>query len=143
MTRFDTSVFDAIENVMLGNIQHLTRPLKSLLPYDVIQRDDDGRIVINVAVAGYTKDHLDITWNDGLLTVEGKGLPYAEEFKVVYNGLSKRAFKAQFPVSPLYEIDEVTLDNGILSIALKRNEDTITKVDIKTKSDNGFTTIAA
>ena len=143
MTRFDTSVFDAIENVMLGNIQHLTRPLKSLLPYDVIQRDEDGRIIINVAVAGYTKDHLDITWNDGLLTVEGKGLRYAEEFKVVYNGRSKRAFKAQFPVSPLYEIDEVTLDNGILSIALKRNEDTTTKVDIKTKSDNGFTTIAA
>ena len=52
MTRFDTSVFDAIENVMLGNIQHLTRPLKSLLPYDVIQRDEDGRIIINVAVAG-------------------------------------------------------------------------------------------
>ena len=75
MTRFDTSIFDAIENVMLGNIQHLTRPLKSLLPYDVIQRDEDGRIIINVAVAGYTKDHLDITWNDGLLTVEGKGLP--------------------------------------------------------------------
>ena len=46
-------------------------------------------------------------------------------------------------MSPLYEIDEVTLDNGILSIALKRNKDTTTKVDIKTKSDNGFTTIAA
>ena len=103
MTRFDTTFFDAIENMMLRNIEHLTRPVKNFLPYDVIQRDEDGRIVINVAVSGYSKDNLDVTWNDGMLTVEGKGLPYAEEFKVVYSGLSKRAFKAQFPVSPLYQ----------------------------------------
>ena len=57
--------------------------------------------------------------------------------------VSLSVLSAQFLVSPLYEIDEVTLDNGILSIALKRNKDTTTKVDIKTKSDNGFTTIAA
>ena len=100
MTRFDTSVFDAIENVMLGNIRSHP-PLKSLLPYDVIQRGGN-RIIINVAVAGYTKDHLDITWNDGLLTIEVKVFP-AEEFRVVYNGLSKRAFKKQFPVSPAYD----------------------------------------
>ena len=143
MTRFDTTFFDAIANMMLGNIEHLTRPVKNFLPYDVIQRDEDGRIVINVAVSGYSKNNLDVTWNDGMLTVEGKGLPYAEEFKVVYNGLSKRAFKAQFPVSPLYQVQEVTLNNGILSVILERNEDMIKKVEIKDTSDNGFAPIAA
>jgi molecular chaperone IbpA len=143
MTRFDTTFFDAIENMMLGNIEHLTRPVKNFLPYDVVQRDEDARIVINVAVSGYSKDNLDVTWNDGMLTVEGKGLPYAEEFKVVYSGLSKRAFKAQFPVSPLYQVQEVTLNNGILSAILERNEDMIKKVEIKDTSDNGFAPIAA
>jgi|GEM_PF-3634557 len=131
MTRFDSSIFDALENMMLGNVEHLTRPIKGILPYDVVKRDNDGRIVINVAVAGYTKDNLEVTWQDGLLSIEGKGLPYAEEFTTIYNGLSKRAFKAQFPVSPVYVVDEVSLSNGILSIAFKRNEDYVKKIDIK------------
>jgi len=69
-------IFDMMERVMLGHLDHLTRPVKAFLPYDIVKDEKSGKIAVSMAVAGYTKDNLEVTYRDGLLEVNGKGLPY-------------------------------------------------------------------
>ena len=125
-------IFDMMERVMLGHLDHLTRPVKAFLPYDIVKDDKTGKIAVSMAVAGYTKDNLEVTYRDGLLEVNGKGLPYGEDVKVVYQGLSKKNFHVQFPISPMYTVDEVELKNGMLTVSFKRNQEAIQTLDIKT-----------
>jgi len=124
-------LFNTMERLMMGHIDHLTRPIKAFLPYDVVRDEKKGTIAINMAVAGYTKDNLEVTYRDGLLEVKGTGLPYEEDISVVYQGLSKKNFHVQFPVSPIYLVEDVELKNGMLNITFKRNEEAIKTFDIK------------
>lgn len=125
--------FTTLEKVMMGQIDYLTRPVKTLLPYDIVKDEKTGNITISMAVAGYTPSNLDVSYRDGLLEVKGTGVPYGDNLKVVYQGLSKKNFHVQFPISPIYMVEDVVLENGTLSITFKRNEDAIKKFEIKTK----------
>lgn len=129
--KMGNELFNTMERLMMGHIDHLTRPIKAFLPYDVVRDEKKGTIAINMAVAGYTKDNLEVTYRDGLLEVKGTGLPYEEDISVVYQGLSKKNFHVQFPVSPIYLVEDVELKNGMLNITFKRNEEAIKTFDIK------------
>ena len=129
--KMGNDIFNMMERVMMGHLAHLARPIKAFLPYDVT-KDKTGKIAISMAVAGYTKDNLEVTYRDGLLEVVGKGLPHGDDVIVVYQGLSKKNFHVQFPISPMYTVDEVELKDGMLTVSFKRNQEAIQTLDIKT-----------
>lgn len=128
------NLFNVLESFALGNMEHMSRAMRTFLPYDVMTRKEDGGVVINIAVAGYSKEHLSVTWEDSLLKVKGKGPKAEQEYEYVHTGLSKRDFSVQFPIPQIYDVEDVSLDNGILSIAFRKNDKFVKTFDIKSKS---------
>jgi len=90
-------------------------------PYNIIALDNDN-YVIEVAVAGFTKDEITVTTKDGTLTIEGKHVDKTEDENLNYlhRGISSRAFKREFALADYVEVEDAKIEDGILKISLKR-----------------------
>jgi HSP20 family molecular chaperone IbpA len=114
-------------------------------PYNIEQvADDDLRITL--AVAGFSLDDLEIQIEDNQLTIRGK--QNDDESRVfLHRGIAARQFQRSFVLAEGIEVMGASLDNGLLSIELRRPkvEPQIRTVPIKkagtaTRS-NGATTV--
>jgi len=94
-------------------------------PYNIerVMRDGErGEVLrITLAVAGFTRDQLEITIEDNQLTIRGKqqddkGREY------LYRGIAARQFQRTFVLADGIEIRSADLNNGLLSIDLVRHE---------------------
>ena len=78
-----------------------------------------------MAVAGFSKDELEIFEEEGKLTISGKikNSMYDKNPTVVhYSGLAQRGFTRNFNVAQNIKITKVTLENGVLSISFLKEE---------------------
>jgi molecular chaperone IbpA len=93
-------------------------------PYN-IAKTDENKYVIEMAVAGFGKQNIDIEMDDGTLTIKGgmtvNGM--AEEtvnpIQYVYKGIADRAFTRKFAVSDTVEVKNAELINGMLKVWLE------------------------
>ena len=69
-----------------------------------------------MALAGYKKGDIDVTVNDGVLTVKGKSSEEKEDF--VHRGIARRAFMKQLQLSEYVECKGAKLEDGILKVEL-------------------------
>lgn len=103
-------------------------------PYN-IEQVDENQLRITLAVAGFSADDLSVQIEDNQLVVRGK---HAEEPERIYlhRGIAARQFQRSFVLADGIEVTGASLDNGLLSIDLKRPlaETRIRKVDIRTAS---------
>ena len=130
MTTFD--MIRQIEDAIFGQLDYLASA-KTFLPYNLYKDEKSGRYNLEMAVAGYNKDDLSVEYIDGRLTVEAKPSSAYPENSIswVHQGLTKKAFKTIFPISPVYLVDEVTLKDGMLKIVFSHNPEKVTKLPIK------------
>ena len=86
-------------------------------PYNVIYLDD-YHIVVEMAVAGFKKEEIEIIFHNQQLTVAGKQETSEEDEgrRYEYRGLSKRKFLRVFNVAENVEIRDTELKDGILTI---------------------------
>lgn len=94
-------------------------------PYNIERiSKEDGRselLRITLAVAGFTRDQLDITLEDNQLCVRGKQTEdKSREF--LYRGIAARQFARTFVLADGIEVKSADLSNGLLSIDLHRLE---------------------
>ncbi len=94
-------------------------------PYNIerIARDE-GRpelLRITLAVAGFTRDQLEITLEDSQLTVRGKQQDDKSR-EYLYRGIAARQFQRTFVLAEGIEVKAAELSNGLLSIDLVRLE---------------------
>lgn len=94
-------------------------------PYNIerIARDE-GRpelLRITLAVAGFTRDQLEITLEDSQLTVRGKQQDDKSR-DYLYRGIAARQFQRTFVLAEGIEVKAAELSNGLLSIDLVRLE---------------------
>jgi molecular chaperone IbpA len=87
-------------------------------PYN-IERLDDDRYAISLALAGFSPDDVTITAEQNVLTVEG-GKSEKEERNFVYRGIASRPFKRQFNLADYVQVRGASFDNGLLRIELVR-----------------------
>ena len=59
-------LFNTLQNTDMGTVRGAGYP-----PYNVIKRDD-GHFLIEIAVAGFKKEDIDLTLEKGVLTIAGK-----------------------------------------------------------------------
>ena len=130
-------ILDEIEQAFFGGLSHLEQKRIGTYPYNIswvkAEGTDKYTLTLELAVAGYDKDSLDITYQDGNLRVTGKMPFVGEKVEFRYKGISQKDFMFTFPISPLYAVDEVTLKNGILRVTFKQNEPNVKKLPIKTE----------
>jgi len=93
------------------------------------------RLRITLAVAGFTRDQLDIVVEDNQLVVRGK---QAEDTgrEYLYRGIAARQFQRTFVLADGIEVRSADLSNGLLQIDLMRHEPErmVRRIDIGEKS---------
>lgn len=77
---------------------------------------------ITLAVAGFTRDELEITLEDKQLTVRGKQQDDEKERDYLYRGIASRQFSRTFVLADGIEVKSAELTNGLLAIDLQRLE---------------------
>lgn len=88
-------------------------------PHNVVKLDDT-HYVIEVAVAGFAEDEIDVELKENVLTVRGEQVKKEEEVEYLHKGISARNFTRTFPLAEHIEVRGATVKNGILSIALEQ-----------------------
>jgi HSP20 family molecular chaperone IbpA len=76
---------------------------------------------ITLAVAGFTRDQLEITLEDRQLTVRGKQQDDKSR-EYLYRGIAARQFQKTFVLADGIEVKAADLNNGLLAIDLVRLE---------------------
>jgi HSP20 family molecular chaperone IbpA len=103
-------------------------------PYNIEQVGDDG-IRITIAVAGFTKDDLDVALEENQLVIRGKrrGEQDEQDRVFLHRGIAARQFQRAFVLADGIEVVGAGLDSGLLSIDLRRpSPETVSrKIEIK------------
>jgi molecular chaperone IbpA len=88
-------------------------------PYN-IERVDEDRYRITVAVAGFSERDLDIELHENTLKVTGVR-PSGEETRTfLHQGIAGRSFERRFQLADHVKIEGASLANGLLNIELRR-----------------------
>ena len=94
-------------------------------PYNIerlkVTEQGVGTLRITLAVAGFTRDQLDITLEDKQLTIRGRQTE-DEGRDYLYRGIAARQFQRTFVLADGIEVRTADLVNGLLSIDLVRHE---------------------
>lgn len=88
-------------------------------PYDIV-KVDENKYVIEMAVAGFGKQNIELELADGKLVVSGK-LDSDEKnmANILYKGIANRPFQRSFTLADTVEVEGAELVNGILKIWLE------------------------
>ena len=90
-------------------------------PYN-IQKTEDYKFVIEMALAGFDKKDISVEVADGVLTIKSikdKDTGATDEY-TLYKGISKRNFTRKFTLADDIIVNDAVLENGMLSISLER-----------------------
>ncbi len=112
--------FDEIADILDG-LTDTSRKPNQYPPYN-IERINEEDYKITVAVAGFKNENLDITKHNNLLTIEGRMDKKANssEHMFLYKGIAERSFQLQFRLAEHMHVQNVNLENGMLSIDMYR-----------------------
>ena len=90
-------------------------------PYN-IEKLGDGTYRIQMAVAGFTRDELDLVIQENMLVVVGRAGDAqdgdAREF--LHRGIAKRAFERRFQLADTIKVTGASYENGLLNVDLVR-----------------------
>ena len=87
-------------------------------PYNLI-KESDTRFRLELAVAGFSKEDVEVTTEYNKLTVEAKQEDSVTD-EYLHRCLAARAFNRSWTLSDDVEIDEVTFTNGLLTVRLNK-----------------------
>jgi molecular chaperone IbpA len=109
-------LFDMLESSSAGQGQQENYP-----PFDLIKLgDNDYRI--ELAVAGFKSDEIDITAQQNVLIVSGKKREESEQHGLdyIYRGIANRSFERRFALADHIQVRGADLKDGLLAIELVR-----------------------
>ena len=90
-------------------------------PYN-IQKTEDFKFEIEMALAGFDKKDISVEVAEGVLTIKSikdKDTGATDEF-TLYKGISKRNFTRKFTLADDIVVNDAKLENGMLTISLER-----------------------
>ena len=92
-------------------------------PYNVEDRGDGG-LRISLAVAGFSPDQLQVTVEDRQLVIAGKrdAAPGKADEAFLHRGIAARGFVRSFVLADGMDVEDATLEHGLLHIDLARPE---------------------
>ena len=123
MSEFDR-IFDAFLRNSIGFDylpKFLARTGSSFPPYDLVKIDDNA-FEVQVALAGYGPEDVEVKQIDNTLTISHRQLGEATEpdERIQYKGIAKRAFNLSFALGAEIEVESADFTNGLLIVGLKR-----------------------
>jgi HSP20 family molecular chaperone IbpA len=113
--------FDEIERVL----DRVAKGADGYPPYNIERLARDGnnpeRLRITLAVAGFTRDQLDVTIEESQLVIRGRQQDDKSR-QYLHRGIAARQFQRTFVLAEGMEVLGADLKNGLLAIDLVRPE---------------------
>ena len=113
-------MFDQFEN-MLGNGG---LSMQSNYPPYNIRRTGQDKYSIEVALAGFSKNDVEVEFEDNLLTVRTKQVDKSDnkndDGEIIHKGISQRHFARSFTIADDVKVNGAQLKDGLLTIACER-----------------------
>jgi molecular chaperone IbpA len=91
---------------------------QSYPPYDLLKLDEDT-YRLSLAVAGFSKDDINVSVENGSLSIKGE-LAEVIDAKVVHKGIAGRKFTRTFALGEYMEVSSAELKDGMLTIDIVR-----------------------
>ena len=90
-------------------------------PYNIV-KTGDNKFDIEVALAGFNKKDINVTSENGMLTIESKQEDKSKDKdgEVLHKGISKRYFKKSFTIADDVEIKGAELKDGMLKVSMEK-----------------------
>ena len=133
MTSKDLSIFNSLRPFSIG-FDDMFDQFESMLgngslavqsnypPYNIRKAGKD-KYAIEVAVAGFNKDDVEVEYEDNLLTVKTKDVKRTEEKdgdEVIHRGISQRSFARSFTIADDVKVNSAELKDGLLTVSCER-----------------------
>ena len=106
-------VFDTLNRYVDNNATSTGFP-----PYN-IRKEGDYNHVIEMALAGFGKEDIEVEVADGTLSIRSVK-ENSEDDSTVYRGISYRKFDRKFTLADDIVVNSAKLENGMLSLELER-----------------------
>ena len=113
------NVFDHFESMFDDDFRVST---VNYPPYNIV-KTDTNKYDIEVALAGFSKKDIDVSTEDGKLTIESKAEEKSdkdEDSNTIYKGISKRYFKRVFTIAEDVVVKGAELKDGLLKVSLEK-----------------------
>ena len=128
MTSKDLSVFNSLRPFSIG-FDDMFDQFESMLgdgglvknnypPYNIRKAGKD-KYAIELAVAGFSKDDVEVEFEDKLLTVKTKKIDKTVEKngdEIIHKGISQRSFSRSFTIADDVKVNGAELKDGLLTI---------------------------
>ena len=113
-------IFDHFERMFDGDVMNI--PQVNYPPYNIV-KTGENTYDIELALAGFSKDDINVEYENNVLTV--KSIKKADEQDeqangVIHRGISKRMFTKSFTVADDVEVKGAELKDGLLKVSLER-----------------------
>jgi molecular chaperone IbpA len=99
------------------NSAHKTNT-QSYPPYDLLKLDEDT-YRISIAVAGFSKDDINVSVDNGTLIIKGE-IVEVTDAEVVHKGIAGRKFTRSFALGEYMEVTGAEMKDGMLHINVDR-----------------------
>jgi molecular chaperone IbpA len=124
---FDTANFDRffvgadrIAETLRKNAEWLANNAANSYPPFNLKKTDENKYVVELAVAGFAKQDIEITLEDSKLVIKGSTSADSDEsVEYLHKGIANRAFTRQFTLADNVEIHNAELVNGFLKVWLE------------------------
>jgi molecular chaperone IbpA len=91
-------------------------------PFYNIVKQGKNKYDIELALAGYSKDDIDVSLEDGVLSIKSKKEDKEEskDGEILHKGIAKRYFSKSFTIADDVEVKGAELKDGLLKVSLER-----------------------
>lgn len=117
-TRYPRNGFIGFDHIF-ADLERIHNQAKDTYPPHNVVKVDDFKFTVEIAVAGFSQDHIDIEVKDHVLTINGDRPQRRDQDMYVHKGISARKFKKSFRLSEYTEVIGADLLDGILTVDLE------------------------
>jgi molecular chaperone IbpA len=96
-----------------------TKSTTTSFPPHNILKVGDNHYVVELAVAGFSKDEIDITVEDGTLTIKGNKKDKDVDVTYLHRGIGTRSFTKTLTIADTVEVRGADFKDGILRVGLE------------------------
>jgi len=115
------NVFDHFERMFDEDFTSFNAPT---FPFYNIVKQGKNKFAIQLALAGYSKDDIEVNLEDGVLSIKSKKEEKTDEKdedgEIIHKGIAKRYFSKSFTIADDVEVKGAELKDGLLKVALER-----------------------
>lgn len=106
----------------LNRLVDLSRGESDSYPPYNIEKTGDGAYRIQMALAGFTRDEIEVTVQDNMLIIIGRAgdASEGEKREYLHRGIAKRAFERRFQLADTIKVTSAGHENGLLNVELVR-----------------------